>query len=42
MPRRRYSEYGDEYAYVWSDLRRIVLVAGFLIALLVVASFFIE
>jgi hypothetical protein len=40
--RRRYSEYGEEYAYVWSDLRRIVVVAGVLIALLIVASFFIQ
>ena len=40
--RRRYSEYATEYAYVWADLRRIVLVAGLLIALLIVASFFIQ
>ena len=42
VPRRRYSEYAAEYQYVWADLRRIVLVAGFLIALLIVASFFIQ
>jgi hypothetical protein len=42
VPRRRYSEYGAEYQYVWADLRRIVLVAGFLIALLIVVSFFIQ
>jgi hypothetical protein len=41
-PRRRYSEYAEEYQYVWADLRRIVLVAGLLIALLIVASFFIQ
>lgn len=35
-PRRRYAEYGTEYAYVTADLRRIVVVAGLLIALLVV------
>lgn len=40
--RRRYSEYGEEYQYVWSDLRRILLVASLLIVLLVVASFVIE
>jgi hypothetical protein len=42
MSRRRYAEYAAEYAYVWSDLRRIVLVAGLLIVLLIVASFFIQ
>ena len=41
-PRRRYSEYVAEYQYVWADLRRIVLVAGVLIVLLIVASFFIQ
>ena len=41
-PRRRYSEYAAEYQYVWADLRRIVVVAGFLIALLIAASFFIQ
>jgi hypothetical protein len=40
--RRRYSEYASEYAYVWADLRRIFIVAVVLIALLVVASFFIQ
>jgi hypothetical protein len=40
--RRRYAEYAAEYQHVWSDLRRILLVAGVLIVLLVVASFFIE
>ena len=42
MVRRRYSEYTEEYQYVWSDLRRIFLVAGVLIVLLVIASFFIQ
>jgi hypothetical protein len=37
--RRRYSEYGEEYNYVWADLRRIVIVAGVLIGLLTVLSF---
>ena len=37
--RRRYSEYGAEYAYVWADLRRIVIVAGILVALLIVLEF---
>jgi hypothetical protein len=41
-PRRRYSEYAAEYQYVWADLRRILLVAGLLVVLLIVASFFIE
>lgn len=40
--RRRYAEYAAEYAYVWTDLRRILLVAGSLIALLVVLWFFIQ
>jgi hypothetical protein len=40
--RRRYAEYADEYEYVWSDLRRILVVSGALMVLLVVASFFIE
>jgi hypothetical protein len=42
VPRRRYAEYAAEYQYVWADLRRIVLVAGLLIALLIAASFFIQ
>jgi hypothetical protein len=40
--RRRYSEYAEEYQYVWADLRRILFVAGALIVLLIVASFFIQ
>jgi hypothetical protein len=40
--RRRYAEYADEYQHVWSDLRRILVVSGALMVLLVVASFFIE
>jgi hypothetical protein len=40
--RRRYSEYAAEYSYVWADLRRIFIVAVVLIALLVVASFFVQ
>lgn len=37
--RRRYHEYGAEYGYVWTDLRRILIVAVVLIALLVILSF---
>lgn len=40
--RRRYSEYAVEYAYVWADLRRICIVAGVLIALLVALSFVLQ
>lgn len=40
--RRRYAEYAAEYQYVWSDLRRILLVSGVLVVLLIVASFFIQ
>ena len=40
--RRPYSEYGAEYAYVLSDLRRIVVIAGSLVLLLVILSFFIQ
>jgi hypothetical protein len=39
--RRRYADYASEYAYVWGDLRRIGLVAGALLLLLIVLSFFI-
>lgn len=42
VQRRRYAEYGTEYRYVWNDLRRIALVAGGLLLLLVVLSFFIR
>ncbi len=41
-PRRRYSEYGAEYAYVAADLQRIVVVAVVLTALLIGLSFFIQ
>ena len=40
--RRRYAEYAEEYGYIWADLRRILWVAGALIVLLIVASFFIQ
>ena len=40
--RRRYAEYAAEYAYVWADLRRISVVAGLLLLLLIVLSFFIR
>ena len=39
--RRRYADYASEYAYVWGDLRRILLVAGVLLGLLIALSFFI-
>ena len=38
--RRRYAEYAAEYAYVWADLRRIAVVAGALLLLLIGLSFF--
>ena len=38
-PRKRYSEYTEEYAYVAADLRRIVLVASILVVLLVSLSY---
>jgi hypothetical protein len=40
--RRPYSEYGAEYAYVLSDLRRILVIAGSLLLLLVILSFFVQ
>ena len=40
--RRPYADYGTEYSYVWADLRRIALVAGGLLALLIVLAFFIR
>jgi hypothetical protein len=42
LVRRRYEEYGAEYAYVWADLRRIAIVAGALVVMLIVLSFFIQ
>ncbi len=39
---RRYAEYAAEYRYVLADLRRIVLVAGGLMLLLVILSLFIR
>ena len=42
LVRRRYAEYAAEYQYVWADLRRVLMVAGLLVVLLVIASFFIE
>jgi hypothetical protein len=40
--RRRYQEYTAEYQYVWNDLRRILIVAVVLIALLVALSIFLQ
>ena len=40
--RRPYADYAAEYGYVWADLRRIALVAGGLLLLLIVLSFFIR
>lgn len=39
--RRRYADYAAEYSYVWADLRRIAVVAGLLLLLLMVIWFFI-
>lgn len=41
-PRKRFAEYAEEYQYVWADLRRILVVAGAMTALLIVLSFFID
>ncbi|MGE3273377.1 MAG: hypothetical protein AB7P40_31880 [Chloroflexota bacterium] len=41
-PRRRYHEYAAEYQYVWTDLRRIVIVASILIVLLIALAFIIN
>jgi hypothetical protein len=40
--RRPFSEYAAEYRYVLGDLRRIALVAGSLLLVLIVLSFFIR
>jgi hypothetical protein len=40
--RRRYSEYATEYAYIWTDLQRILVVAGVLVVLLIALSFFVQ
>lgn len=40
--RRRYSEYAEEYQYVWADLRRIMIVAGALVALLIALAFVVQ
>jgi hypothetical protein len=42
VPRRTFAEYRAEYAYVARDLRRVVLVAGVLLALLIVLDFIIR
>jgi hypothetical protein len=42
LPRRTFAEYRAEYAYVARDLRRVVLVAGILLALLIVLDFVIR
>jgi hypothetical protein len=41
VARRRYADYAAEYRYVWGDLRRIALVAGGLLLLLIVLSLFV-
>jgi hypothetical protein len=41
-PRRRFSEYAEEYGYVWADLQRIVVVAVVLIALLIALAFVVQ
>ena len=40
--RRPFSAYADEYRYVLTDLRRVALVAGSLLVVLVVLSFFVR
>lgn len=42
VPRRRYSEYAEEYAYVWGDLRRITIVSAILLFLLLALWFVIR
>ena len=39
---RPFSAYAQQYRYVFSDLRRVALVAGSLLAALIVLSFFIR
>lgn len=41
-PRRPYSDYGADYAYVLADLRRILIVAVALIVLLVALYFVVQ
>jgi hypothetical protein len=41
VARRRYADYAAEYRYVWGDLRRIALVAGGLLLLLIILSLFV-
>ena len=40
--RRTFESYADEYRYVGRDLRRVALVAGGLLLVLIVLSFFIS
>lgn len=40
-PRRTFASYGSEYGYVANDLRRVALVAGGLLLVLIVLSFFL-
>ncbi|HYU18485.1 MAG TPA: hypothetical protein VEQ11_07300 [Chloroflexota bacterium] len=42
QPRRRYADYGEEYRYIWADLRRIGIVAGSLLLLLFLLAPFIR
>jgi hypothetical protein len=42
VPRRRFSESIADYAYVADDLRRIAMLAGGLVVLMVVLSFIIR
>lgn len=41
-PRRTFASYAEEYRYVGRDLRRVALVAGGLLLVLIVLSFFIS
>jgi hypothetical protein len=42
VTRRRFSEYAEEYRYVWTDLRRVLVVAGGLALALIVLAVFID
>lgn len=40
-PRRTFESYAEEYSYVGRDLRRVAVVAGGLLLVLVILSFFL-
>jgi hypothetical protein len=41
VPRRTFASYASQYAYVAHDLRRIAMIAGGLLLVLIVLSFFL-